>query len=92
MARLLRRQSSLYHSQRPSQEHVDPPQSTEVLSGKLPYACRDFRNGQCYRGEKCRFMHVYDSKNDLVLSCFSADTYGYSTSGWGKERLLVVVQ
>ena len=29
---------------------------------RLPYACRDFRNGHCARGEHCRFIHTLDSR------------------------------
>ena len=29
---------------------------------KLPYACRDFRNGTCTRGDNCKFMHSLDGK------------------------------
>ena len=29
---------------------------------KLPYACRDFKNGKCTRGENCRFLHVLERK------------------------------
>lgn len=27
---------------------------------KVPYACRDFRNGHCSRGSRCKFMHTLD--------------------------------
>ena len=46
-----------------SHETSLPP---DILRRKLPYACRDFRNGQCTRGEKCRFMHVYDGNNEWI--------------------------
>ena len=45
---------------KPKQERSHHPLPPEGLNRKLPYACRDFRNGQCTRGEKCRFMHVCD--------------------------------
>ena len=43
------------HTQYPTQEGTK----------KLPYACRDFRNGKCTRGENCKFMHVYESMDGI---------------------------
>ena len=60
---------SNYGSNSPSAPAVPVPSSphnvvtqSEASVVKLPYACRDFRNGTCTRGEKCRFIHVLDGR------------------------------
>lgn len=45
-----------YHSKESSPMVPDGPPK------KLPYPCRDFRNGRCTRGENCRFMHYMESR------------------------------
>lgn len=41
---------------------------TQEPGKKLPYACRDFRNGKCTRGDACKFMHVMESGGSLGLT------------------------
>ena len=46
----------------PAADIALPPEPVK----KLPYACRDFKNGKCTRGENCRFLHVYEGICDGV--------------------------
>ena len=44
----------------------------DVPPKKLPYPCRDFRNGRCKRGEYCKFMHNFDSNSvDMKMVVFA---------------------
>ena len=49
------------HSVKQPSRESTPREETPVV--KLPYACRDFRNGTCTRGEKCRFMHALEGRH-----------------------------
>lgn len=51
------------------------PPGMEVPAKKMPYACRDFRNGKCTRGDNCKFMHVLESRFFLHFkSCLDFDS------------------
>ena len=55
-----------------SDTHVQEHSSSNVEQPvcKLPYACRDFRNGNCTRGDNCKFMHSLDGRQ-LCAVCDS---------------------
>ena len=44
------------------------PPGLDVPPKKQPYACRDFINGKCNRGEKCKFLHVIESRTNHELN------------------------
>ena len=56
--------SSDYVPYTPSVDVRMPPEPVK----KLPYACRDFKNGKCTRGENCRFLHVFEGKRNSEVS------------------------
>lgn len=53
----------------PAADIALPPEPVK----KLPYACRDFKNGKCTRGENCRFLHVYEGMCDGTGLCIATD-------------------
>ena len=63
------------------------PPGMEAPQKKMPYACRDFRNGKCTRGDNCKFMHVLESRSFflklLILILILIFNFNHGYSIWG---------
>ena len=54
----------------PALDNNQPPKPITqpiITINRLPYACRDFKNGHCARGEHCRFIHTLDSRFVIMI-------------------------